>query len=156
VLQAALDATIESASIKKSRLSGAVWRDLVTVQQTVAYAVAVGICCRAGLRRVYEDLQANPSPSPLEKATFWATMGYTYDQVRDAVSRLSAASGSDVFLNEHGASRALRDIHLLGVALEQGRGAEHSAGAVILEANPHIQASSPGPARNPESHTPGG
>lgn len=140
VLRGALDATIATASSKRSSFDGSAWSNHPTVRTAVAQATAVHHCIRAGLLTVLDQLQDDyeltADVAPERRAIAWSTMYHATAQAREAVSSLAGPATSQAFFIGHPFEAAVRDIHAIAVSLEHMRSVEALAGGVLLGAPP--------------------
>lgn len=138
VLRAALDATIDTASRKRSSVDGSAWSDRTTVRQGVVRAASAHACIRSGLLAALDAMQlsyeATPRPPSDARAVAWATTFFAADEARRAIGTLAGPASSEAYLTGHGLEVAIRDIHAIVMALETTRAVETTAGGVLLGA----------------------
>ncbi len=140
VLQGAIDAASGEIKSKVSSITGKALRDQTETQLAVADANAALRSIRAGcleaFDKVWEELKSGKPVSNEIKAEMYSSSFYAGDVARQMVSRLYTKGSRAAFMQGHALERCLANIHAVVAAIDARRGFHHSAGAVMLGAEP--------------------
>lgn len=140
VLQGAIQAATHEIKSKVSSVTGRALRDQTETQIAIADATAALRAIRAGCVETYAAVwravsAGEPVTSEL-KAELYASSFYAGDVAREMISTLYVKGSRAAFMQGHALERCLSNIHAIIAAIDARRGFHHSAGAVLLGAEP--------------------
>lgn len=140
VLQGAIHAATHEIKSKVSSVTGRALRDQTETQIAIADATAALRAIRAGCVETYAAVwravsAGEPVTSEL-KAELYASSFYAGDVAREMISTLYVKGSRAAFMQGHALERCLSNIHAIIAAIDARRGFHHSAGAVLLGAEP--------------------
>ncbi|MBK9426519.1 MAG: acyl-CoA dehydrogenase family protein [Gammaproteobacteria bacterium] len=140
VLQGAIQAATHEIKSKVSSVTGRALKDQTETQIAIADATAALRAIRAGCVETYAAVwravsAGEPVTSEL-KAELYASSFYAGDVAREMISTLYVKGSRAAFMQGHALERCLSNIHAIIAAIDARRGFHHSAGAVLLGAEP--------------------
>ncbi len=140
VLKGAIAAATHEISSKVSSVTGKALKDQTETQIAIANASAALRAIHAGCIQVFDGvwraLSAGEPVSREVKAELYASSFYAGDVAREMVSTLYVKGSRAAFMQGHALERCLSNIHAIIAAIDARRGFHHSAGAVLLGAEP--------------------
>ncbi len=140
ILQGAIEIASLEISAKVSSVTGKALRDQTETQIAIADASAALRAIRAGsleaFDKVWEGLKSGAPISNEVKAEMYSSSFYAGDVARQMISLLYTKGSRAAFMQGHALERCLANIHAVVAAIDARRGFHHSAGAVMLGAEP--------------------
>jgi len=140
VLQGAIESASGEIKSKVSSITGKALRDQTETQLAIADASAALRAIRAGsleaFDKVWDVLKSGEPVSNELKAEMYSSSFYAGDVARQMISQLYTKGSRAAFMEGHTLERCLANIHAIVAAIDARRGFHHSAGAVMLGAEP--------------------
>jgi alkylation response protein AidB-like acyl-CoA dehydrogenase len=140
VLQGAIQAATQEIKTKISSVTGLALRDQTETQIAVADATAALRAIRAGCVETYDSVWRAVSAGELItgelKAELYASSFYAGNVACEMIRTLYVKGSRAAFMQGHALERCLSNIHAIIAAIDARRGFHHSAGAVLLGAEP--------------------